>query len=431
MDVVHPRVAGIDVHKKVVWVAVRLPGQRPGERTVTVKRFKTFWRPLRQMAAWLAGLGVSDAAMESTGVYWWPVYHALAQAGIEVCVCNAAHMRNVPGRKTDLADCQWIAELHEYGLLRPSFIPDAQVAALRQRTRYRKKLIEQRTSEGQRLAKVLEDAGIKIDSVASKLLGQSGRAMIGALIGGERDPARLAGLAKGVLRRKTEELQMACDGRFTAGHGQMCRLHLDAYDHLTAQIAELDALVAELAAPFAALIARLVTIPGIGQRTAEVIVAETGGDMARFATAARLAAWAGLAPGDNESAGRRKKAPARQGNRHLRAAMVEAAWATRRTATRPGARFRRLARRFGKGNEKKAAVAVAHTLLNIAWAVMRYHAGYTDAGTDYYERRDQRNREHLVRYHQNALARLGLQVIVTQPGDVTPPPPDTPGQAAA
>ena len=160
MEVIHPRVAGIDVHKKIVWVAVRLPGQRPGERTVTVKRFKTFWRSLRQMAAWLAGLGVTDAAMEGTGVYWWPAYHALAGAGIEVCVCNAAHMRNVPGRKRDVIDCQWIAELHEHGLLRPSFIPDAQVAALRQRTRYRKRPIEARTAESQRLSKVLQDAGI-------------------------------------------------------------------------------------------------------------------------------------------------------------------------------------------------------------------------------------------------------------------------------
>ncbi|HEY6314392.1 MAG TPA: IS110 family transposase [Streptosporangiaceae bacterium] len=303
MDIVHPRVAGLDVHKKVVWVAVRLPGAGPGERTVTVKRYRTFWRELTKMTAWLTGLGVTDAAMESTGVYWWPVYHALAQAGIEVCVCNAAHMRNVPGRKRDVADCQWIAELHEHGLLRPSFIPTAAVAGLRARTRYRKKLIEQRTAEGQRLSKVLEDAGIKIDSVASRLLGVSGRVMIEALIAGERDPGRLAGLAKGLLRRKTEELAMACDGRFTDGHGQMCRLHLDAHDHLTAKIAELDALIAAAAAPFEAIIARLVTIPGVGRRTAEVIVAETGGDMARFATAARLAAWAGLAPGDNESAG--------------------------------------------------------------------------------------------------------------------------------
>ncbi len=436
MDIVHPRVAGLDVHKKIVWVAVRLPGEAPGERRVVVKSFKTFWRSLQKMAAWLAELGVTDAALESTGVYWWPVYHALAQAGTEVCVCNAAHMRNVPGRKRDISDCKWIAELHEYGLLRPSFIPADEVAGLRQRTRYRKKLIQQRSSEGQRLSKVLEDAGIKIDSVASKLLIKSGRKMIAALIAGERNPGRLADLAEGVLRRKTDELQMACDGRFTDSHGQMCRLHLDAYDHLTAKIAELDQLVAAAAAPFAPVIARLVTIPGIGQRTAEVIVAETGADMTRFATPARLAAWAGLAPGDNESAGKRKKAPTRKGDQHLRTAMVESAWATWRTATRPGARFRRLARRFGKGNENKAAVAVAHTLLCIAWAVMKYDGGYADAGADYYERRDQRNREHLVRYHQHALARLGFQVTLATPGDGSPPPGTDPppattqGQAA-
>jgi transposase len=418
--------------KKIIWVAVRLPGADPGHRTVVVKHFPAFWRSLQKMADWLAGLGVADAAMESTGVYWWPVYHALAQAGIEVCVCNAAHMRNVPGRKRDATDCQWIAELHEYGLLRASFIPAAEVAALRQRTRYRKKLIGQRTSEGQRLSKVLEDAGIKIDSVASQLLGVSGRAMIEALIAGERTPAVLAGLARGVMRKKISELEMACDGRFTAAHGQMCRLHLDACDHLTGQIAELDKLVAAACAPFERLIARLVTLPGVGRRTAEVIVAETGGDMARFATAARLAAWAGLAPGDNESAGKRKKAPARKGDQYLRTAMVEAAWATWRTATRPGARFRRLARRFGKGNEKKAAVAVAHTLLGIAWAVMRYDGDYTEAGADYYEQRDQRNREHLIRYHQQALTRLGVHLIADTRADPSPPapPPGNPDQAA-
>jgi transposase len=212
----------------------------------------------------------------------------------------------------------------------------------------------------------------------------------------------------------------------------MCRLHLDAYDHLTAKIAELDALVAGAAAPFAALIARLVTIPGIGQRTAEVIIAGTGGDMTRFVTAARLAAWAGLAPGDNESAGKRKKAPARNGNPHLRTAMAEAAWATWRTATRPAPGSAAWPAGSARATRNKAAIAVAHTLLSIAWAVMRYDSDYIDAGAGYYERRDQRNREHLVRYHQNALARLGLQVIITQPGDGAPPPssPDNPGQAA-
>jgi transposase len=416
VDIVHPRVAGIDVHKKIVWVAVRLPG----ERKVITQSFRTFWRQLQKMAGWLAEQGVTDAAMESTGVFWWPVYHALAQAGIAVCVCNAAHMRNVPGRKRDISDCQWIAELHEHGLLRPSFIPAAEVAALRARTRYRKKLIEQRTSEGQRLSKVLEDAGIKIDSVASELLGKSGRAMIEALVGGERNPGVLAGLAKGVLRRKTEQLQMACDGRFTASHAQMCRLHLDAYDHLTVQIAELDQLAAAAAAPFQRLTDRLVTIPGVGPRTAQVIVAETGGDMTRFATSARLAAWAGLAPGDNESAGKRMKAATRKGNRHLKTAMTESAWAAAHTRSRPGARFRRLARRFGRGNEKKAAVAVAHTLICIAWAIMTDDQDYAEAGEQYYEQRDQRNREHLIRHHQHALARLGCHVTLTPPGDGSP-----------
>jgi transposase len=340
-------------------------------------------------------------------------------------------MRNVPGRKRDIADCQWIAELHEFGLLRASFIPAAEVAALRQRTRYRKKLIEQRTSELQRLSKVLEDGGLKIDSVASSLTTASARDMIEALIAGQRDPAVLAQLARGVMRKKIPELQMACDGRFTDSHGQMCRLHLDAYDHLGAQVADLDVLVAEAAEPFAALIARLVTIPGIGARTAQVIVAETGGDMTRFATSARLAAWAGLAPGDNESAGKRKKAATRKGNKHLRTAMVESAWTVARSRTRPGARFRRLARRFGRGNEKKAAVAVAHTLICIAWAVMTYDSDYTEAGADYYDRRDQRNHEHLVRHHQQALTRLGYQVTLTGPGDGRPPPgSDTPPTAA-
>ena len=283
---------------------------------------------------------------------------------------------------------------------------------------------------------MLEDAGIKIDSVASELLGKSGRAMIEALIAGERNPAVLADMAKGVLRRKTDELAMACDGRFTAAHAQMCRLHLDARDHLTAQIAGLDLLVAEAAAPFQRLIARLVTIPGVGQRTAEIIVAETGGDMTRFATPAHLAAWAGLAPGDNESAGKRKHAAARKGDQHLRTAMVESAWVTARTRSRPGAPFRRLARRFGRGNEKKAAVAVAHTLICIAWAVMRYDGDYTEAGEDYYEQHDQRNHEHLVRHHQQALARLGYQVTLIPPGDPSPPPGThtppaaAPGQAA-
>ena len=350
MEVVHPAVAGIDVHKKIIWVAVRLPGQHQP----IIKTYRTFWRALQKMATDLAALGVTDVAMESTGVYWWPVYHALAATGrIAVCVANAEHLKSVPGRKTDVRDCQWIAELHQFGLLRPSFIPAQDVAALRARTRYRKKLIEQRTAEGQRLAKVLEDAGIKIDSVATRLLGVSGRDMIEALIAGQRDPQTLAALARGVLRRKSDDLVMACDGRFTGTHAAMCRLHLDAYDHATATITELDELVAQASAPFEPVIARLMTVPGIGRRTAEVIVAETGGDMSRFPAAEQLAAWAGLAPGNRESAGKRRRAATRKGNTHLKAAMVEAAWSTGRTRSRIGARFRRLVRRFGKHNPRK------------------------------------------------------------------------------
>ena len=235
-----------------------------------------------------------------------------------------------------------------------------------------------------------------------------------------------------MLRRKIEDLQMACDGRFTAGHGQMCRLHLDAYDHLTGKIAELDALVAEAAAPFEAIIARRLPSPGSGSAPPRSSSPRPAGTWPGSLLRPGWRPGPGWRPATTNQPDKRKKAPARKGNPHLRTAMVEAAWATWRTATRPGARFRRLARRFGKGNEKKAAIAVAHTLLCIAWAVMRYDADYIDADADYYERRDQRNREHLVRYHQNALARLGLHVTVTASGDGAPPSPtpDNPGQAA-
>lgn len=418
MDIVHPCVAGIDVHKRQISVAVRLPGELPGERRQVVRNFKTFWRSLRQMADWLAGLGVTDVAMEATGIYWWPVYFALtATKKIEVCVANAAHMRNVPGRKTDVKDAQWIAQLHEHGLLQPSLVVPRQVRALRDRTRYRKKLIEERTREQQRLAKVLETAGIKIDSVASTLMSKSGRLMIEALIAGERDPRRLANLALGTMRRKLDQLEMACDGQFTTEHAEMCRLHLAAYDHLTGSIAELDALVAKHAEPFAPLIARLVTIPGIGTRTAEVIIAETGGDMSRFPTPGQLAAWCGLAPADRESAGKRMRAGTRKGNTHLSAVMVEAAWTTARTKTRPGARLRRLIRRFGEDGKKKAAVAVAHTLLRIAWAVLKHDTDYREDGADYYDRTTDPARQ--ASRHTNALRRLGYEVILTP---INPPP---------
>ena len=328
MEIIYPYCAAIDVHKKQVTVAVRTPGPTPGQRHQEIRKYATFYSALRTMTAWLVERKVTHVAMEATGIYWLPIFHALQEAEhLEVILCNAAHVKNVPGRKTDAADAAWLAELCEIGLLRPSFIPPPDIAALRQLTRYRKKLIEGRTSESQRLRKVLEDGAIKLDSVASDALGVSGRAMIEALIAGQRDPHVLAELAKGVLRRKIPDLTLALSGRFGECHAQMCQLHLRHIDHLDASIADLDARIRATAAPFRQQIALLMTIPGIGERLAQVIVAEIGVDMSRFKTAAHLASWTGVCPGNHESAGKRKSGRTRHGNLHLQTALVEATWA--------------------------------------------------------------------------------------------------------
>jgi transposase len=251
VDVVYPRVAAIDVHKKQVTVAVRTPGDRAGRRRQQVRRFATFWRSLLEMTQWLVDEQVTHVAMEATGVYWKPVFHALAQAeGLEVLLVNAHHVKNVPGRKTDAKDAEWLAELCEVGLLRGSFIPPAKVAAVRELTRYRRKLVEERSRETRRLQSVLEDGGIKLDSVASDVLGVSGRAMIEALIVGERDSAVLAALAKGTLRRKIPDLTMALAGRFADHHALLARLHLEHIDHLNAMLGRLDGRIEEAMAPF-------------------------------------------------------------------------------------------------------------------------------------------------------------------------------------
>ena len=313
----------------------------------------------------------------------------------------------MPGRKTDVKDSQWLAELMEVGLLRGSFLPPEQVRMLRDYTRYQTKLTEERSREKQRLLKVLEAAGIKLDSVASDTFGVSGRLMLDALVAGERDPHVLAGLAKGVLRNKTDDLRLALAGRFSDHHGDMIGLHLTRIDHLDQTLAQViekigkidtgptaappDARQVGLAGPFAAQIALLASIPGIGQRVATVVISEIGVDMSRFPTAAHLAAWAGLAPGNNESAGRRRRARHRKGNTHVQSILIEAALAASRTRTRIGARFHRLHRRFGgkqnKGAAKKAAFAVAHTLIKVIWSVLHTATPYTDLGQDFYTRR--------------------------------------------
>ena len=389
MEIVYERVAAIDVGKKIIAVAVRTPGERAGKRRQEVRKYNTFHQTLIDMVAWLSSESVTHVTMEATGIYWKPIFHALCQAEtqMEVLLVNAQHVKNVPGRKSDALDAVWLAKLTECGLLRGSFIPPAEIAVIRELPRYRKKLIEQRTSELQRLAKVLEDSGIKIDSVASALTTRSARDMIEALIQGERDPAALADLARGVMRKKIPDLSLACAGRFDDQHALMCTLHLEHIDHLTDMIARLNTRIDEATLPFVQQTTLLATIPGISERAAQVIVAEIGVDMTRFPTAAHLASWAGLCPGNNESAGRHRSGRTRKGSKELRAILTECAWSAGRTSTYVGAQFRRFHRRFGKKGGHKAATATAHTLIVIIWHVLAENTPYRDLGSDYFTRR--------------------------------------------
>jgi transposase len=370
-------------------VAVRTPGERPGKRRQQLRKYHTFHQTLTTMVAWLVAEGVTHVTMEATGIYWKPIFHALcaAERPLELLLVNARHVKNVPGRKSDALDAVWLAELTECGLLRGSFIPPPRIAAIRELARYRKKLIEQRTSELQRLAKVLEDSGIKIDSVASALTTLSARDMIEALIAGERDPAVLANLARGKMRSKIPELTLACAGRFADQHALMCVLHLEHIDHLADMIARLDTRIDEASLPFARQTDLLATIPGISERAAQIVISEIGVDMTRFPTAAHLASWAGLCPGNNESAGKHRSGRTRKGNTELCTVLTECAWAAGRTSTYIGAQFRRFHRRFGTKGGKKAATATAHTLIVIIWHVLAETAAYRDLGSDYFTRR--------------------------------------------
>jgi transposase len=403
LEILYTHVGGIDVHKKQVTVTARTADSRRAGRWETTRTFRTFYGDLLEMASWLVvERGVTRVAMESTGAYWWPVYSALREVGgpgLSIEVVNAAHVKAVPGRKTDVKDSQWLAQLMEVGLLRGSFLPPDDIRAMRDLTRYQTKLTEERSREKQRLLKVLEAAGIKLDNVASDTFGVSGRLMLDALVAGERDPVVLAGLARGVLRNKTEDLRLALAGRFSAHHGQMVGLHLARIDHLDQMLTQVKDKIGRigaeaptgLLAPFAAQVELLTSIPGIGQRAATVIISEIGVDMTRFPTAKHLAAWAGLAPGNNESGGRRRKGRHRKGNTHVQSILIEAALAASRTRTRIGARFHRLHRRFGgranPGAAKKAAFATAHTLIKVIWAVLATGAPYQDLGHDFYTRR--------------------------------------------
>ena len=408
MDVVVARCAGLDVHKDTVVACVRTPGP-DGDRVSETRTFGTMTVELLTLRDWLVAHGVTLVGMESTGVFWRPVFYTLEDA-MECWLLNAQHMRNVPGRKSDVADAGWIAQLVEHGLVRPSFVPPP-IRELRELTRYRKKQVDTRAAELARLEKVLQDAGIKLTSVASKVLTQSGRAMIQALIEGEGDPRALAELAKGKLRPKIPELTAALSGHFGAHHALVADRVLAHLDFLDDAIAQLSRQIAErVAEGYQPVLDLLLPIPGLQHTTVEVIIAETGADMSRFPTPGQLASWAGLCPGNYESAGKRRKVSTTAGNQWLRRTLIESARAAARTKNSYfGAQYQQIARRRGPN---KAAVAVAHSLLDVIWHALSTGEVFTDPGADYFTTRQ--DPEHRTRRLVNQLERLGYTVELTQ-----------------
>ena len=412
MEQIHDRVAGLDVHRDSVAVCVRVTGPRGGAG-VEKERFATTTAALARLREWLADRQVSLVVMEATGVYWKPVFYALEDS-FEVWLCNAQHVKNVPGRKTDMSDAEWLADVAAHGMVRPSFVPPLAIRQLRDLTRYRKTQIDARVAEIQRLEKLLQDAGIKITSVASKVLTQSGRLMVEALIAGQRDPAALAQLAKGKLRPKVPQLTEALAGHFGAHHAVAAAQVLAHIDCLDASIAALTEEIGIRMRPYAAARTLLEQIPGFDRLVIDTVIAETGADMARFPTAGHLAAWSGVCPGNYESAGKRRRVGVMPGNRWLRRTLIEAARAAARSkGSYFGAQYRQIAKRRGPN---KAAVAVAHSLSDLIWHMLTTGECFTDLGADYFQRRrdPQREADRLVRQ----LHALGFKVSLT--GTPTP-----------
>jgi transposase len=393
MDVIVERSAALDVHKEQVTACVRVPG--PGGRSEEVRQFATTVRGLLTLNDWLEAHGVSQVAMEATGVYWKPVW-AVLEDGFELLLVNARHVKQVPGRKTDVSDAAWLCRLLEAGLLRASFVPPKPIRALRNFTRYRKAQIAERQREANRLHKALEDTGIKLDCVATDILGKSGRAMLDALVGGTTDPEVLAELACGRLRAKLPALREALEGRFDALHAVLVGAILAHLDFLDEQIDQLSEAIAEQLRPFAAAVELLRSIPGVERRSAEVIIAEIGTDMRVFPTARQLASWAGQCPGNDQSAGKRRSGRTRHGSKWLDQALKEAAMAASRTrGSYLQAQYQRLRPRIGHG---RALGAVKHTILCACWHMLTTGELYHDLGSDYFHRRDpQRQTRRLVK----------------------------------
>jgi transposase len=406
MQVIYERCCGLDVHKKTV-VACRVTPGPDGRPQQELRSFRTMTGSLLELRDWLEAAGVTHVAMESTGVYWRPVYNLL-EDGFTVLVVNAQHIKAVPGRKTDVRDAEWIAQLLQHGLLQGSFIPDRPQRELRDLTRYRSTLIRERAREIQRLQKTLEDTNLKLASVVSDITGVSARAMLEALLAQETDPTRLAALAKGRLREKREELEQALVGVVRPHHRFMLAEQLSHLDYLDEAIARVDGEVEARLTPFARELELLDAIPGVSRRVAQVLLAEIGGDLSRFASAAHLASWAGMCPGYRESAGKRASGKTRKGSPWLRATLVEAAHgAARSRGTYLAAQYRRLAARRGS---KKAAVAVGHSILTIAYHLLTRGEVYHDLGANYFDQRDQ---QAVQRRLVSRLERLGYQVNLT------------------
>lgn len=406
MDVVIDRCAGLDVHQATVVATVRTPG--PAGRQVVTVTFGTMTPDLIALREWLQAYGVTHVALESTGVYWKPVYYVLEEA-FTLLLINMQELKHLPGRKTDVKDSEWLAQLLECGLLKASFVPPPPIRELRDLTRYRVQQVQDRAREVNRLCKVLEDSGLKLTSVMTDVMGASGRAMLTALIEGTTDPIVLAELARGRLRKKLPALQRALQGRFHRLHAFLIEAALAKIDYLDEVIERLAREIDERLRPFEPVVAALDTIPGIDRIGAISLVAETGADMTRFATAGHLCSWGAMCPGHNESAGKRRSGRTRKGNRYLRRTLIQAALgAIHSKGTALQARYHRVKRHRG---HKKAVVAVGHQLLEIAYYVMRDGVTYHELGADYFDRR---HAERAVRRHVRQLEALGYRVTIEQ-----------------
>ncbi|MCZ1003273.1 IS110 family transposase [Streptomyces mirabilis] len=411
MDVLHERCAGADISKKDAKVCVRAPStKRRGSFTTETTTWGSTTNAVLALRDHLLAAEVTLVVIEATSDYWKPFYYLLAE-DLDVILVNARQVKNLPGRKTDVSDAAWLAQLGAHGLVRPSFVPDQPVRELRDLTRARTQLTRERGQIVQRLEKLLEDTGIKLAAVASDIMGVSGRAMLEALVSGEREPQTLAELARRKLRNKIPELTEALTGRFRDHHAFLVRLHLDHYDQLTDSVGQLDARIEEAMAPFRPALDLLDTIPGINRAVAEVIIAETGGDMAQFASARHLASWAGVCPGHHESAGRTKNTKVRPGNPYLKGALGLAAFGAVRTKdTYLQARYKRLTARRGP---LRALVAVEHSIITAIWHMLNDNVTYRELGGTYFTQRDP---ERATRRAINALNQLGYTVTLNPRG---------------